>query len=89
VKPATIPVGLPCTYISQLSQHALFQVFSLADIVHFGLLSPPCTFPGIQITLHSAYRFLHFHQLPATSPLGYISRAHLCGRHPVTSSRHF
>jgi len=32
-------------------------VFSLAAIVHFGLLSPPCTFPGIQIIRHSAYRF--------------------------------
>jgi len=25
--------------------------------VHFGLLSPPCTFPGIQIIWRSAYRF--------------------------------
>jgi len=32
-------------------------VFSLAAIVHFRLLSPPCTFPGIQIIRHSAYRF--------------------------------
>ena len=32
-------------------------MFSLADIVHFGLLAPPCTFPGIQIIRHSAYRF--------------------------------
>jgi len=32
-------------------------VFSLAAIVHFGLLSPPCTFPGIQIIRHSAYHF--------------------------------
>jgi len=32
-------------------------VFNLADIVLFVLLSPPCTFPGIQIIRHFAYRF--------------------------------
>jgi len=32
-------------------------VFSLAAIAHFGLLSPPCTFTGIQVIRHSAYRF--------------------------------
>jgi len=50
---------LPCgfAYISRHSQQTLFQVLTLADIVHFGLLSPPCTFPGIQIIRHSAYRF--------------------------------
>ena len=31
-------------------------MLTLADIVHFGLLSPPCTFPGIQIIRHSEYR---------------------------------
>jgi len=50
---------LPCgfAYISRHSHHKLFQVLTLADIVHFGLLSSPCTFPGIQIIRHSAYRF--------------------------------
>jgi len=43
--------------------------------VHFGLLSPPCTFPGIQIIRHSAYRFfLHFLRLRATFSLGYVRR---------------
>jgi len=47
---------LPCgfAYISRHSHHTPFKVFSLAAIVHFGLLSPPCTFPGIQIIRHSA-----------------------------------
>jgi len=50
-------------------------VFSLAAIAHFGLLSPPCTFTGIQVIRHSAYRFfLHFLRLPATFSLGYVSR---------------
>jgi len=50
---------LPCgfAYISRNSHHTLFHVLTLADIVHFGLLSPPCTFPGIQIIRHSEYRF--------------------------------
>jgi len=50
---------LPCgfAYISRHSHHTLFEVFSLASIVHFGLLSPPCTFPGILIIRHSKYRF--------------------------------
>jgi len=30
---------------------------TLADIVHFALLSPPCTFPGFQIIRHSEHRF--------------------------------
>jgi len=41
-------------------------VFILAAIVHFGLLSPPCTFPGIQIIRHSAYRFFcTYYRLPS------------------------
>ena len=66
---------LPCgfAYISRHSHHTLFEVFSLASIVHFGLLSPPCTFPGILYILHSKYRFLHFLRQPATFSLGYIS----------------
>jgi len=50
---------LPCgfAYISRHRHHTVFQVFTLADIEHFGLLSPPCTFPGIQIIRHSEYRF--------------------------------
>jgi len=37
--------------------HTPFKVFSLAAIVHFGLLSSPCMFPGIQIIWRSAYCF--------------------------------
>jgi len=50
----------PCgfAYISRHSHHTLFQVLTLADIVHFALLSPPCTFPGFQIIRHSEHRFL-------------------------------
>jgi len=50
---------LPCgfAYINRHSHQTLFQVLTLADIVHFGLLSPPCTFSGIQIIQHSEYRF--------------------------------
>ena len=50
---------LPCgfAYINRHSHQTLFQELTLADIVHFGLLSPPCTFPGIQIIRHSEYRF--------------------------------
>jgi len=44
-------------YISRHSHSTLFNEFSLAAIVHFGLLSPPSTSPGIQIIRHSAYRF--------------------------------
>jgi len=69
---------LPCgfAYISRHSQQTLFQVLTLADIVHFGLFSPPCTFPGIQIIRHSAYRFfaLFFDCRLATFSLGYVSR---------------
>jgi len=52
---------LPCgfAYISLHSHHTLFQVLTLADIVHFGLLSPPCTFPGIQNIRNSEYRFFY------------------------------
>jgi len=50
---------LPCgfAYISRHSQHTLFHVLTLADIVHVGLLPPTCTFPGIQIIRHSEHRF--------------------------------
>ena len=43
--------------LHQPAQPSHTLVFSLAAIVHFGLLSPPCTFPGIQIIWRSAYRF--------------------------------
>jgi len=62
---ATFLVGLP-TSAGTATTHC--QVFSLADIVHFGLPSPPCTFPGIQITQHSA--FLFFFALSSTA--GYL-----------------
>jgi len=42
--------------------------------VHFGLLSPPCTFSGIQIIRRSAYHFLHFLRLLAAFSLGDVSR---------------
>jgi len=62
-----LPSGI--AYIIRHSHQTLFQVLTSADIVHFGLLSPPCTFPGIQIIRHSAYRFL-----PAAFSLGDVSR---------------
>jgi len=67
---------LPCgfAYISRHSHQTLFQVLTLADIVHCWLLSPPCTFSGIQIIRHSAYRFLHFLRLLAAFSLGDVSR---------------
>ena len=50
---------LPCgfAYIRRHSDNTPCKVFRLAAIVHFGLLSPPCAFPGIQIIRHSAHRF--------------------------------
>jgi len=76
---------LPCgfAYISRHSHHILFQVFGLADIVHFGLLSPPCTFPGILITRHCISFFLcTFFNCRRRLPSLWVTSA-------VTSSRHF
>jgi len=53
-------------------------VFSLAAIVHFGLLSPPCTFPGIQIIRHSAYRFFAL-----SSTAGYLLSGSRQSSHPA------
>jgi len=72
--------NLPCgfAYISRHSHHTLFQVLTLADIVHFGLLSPPCTFPGIQIMRHSEYRFFAL-----SSTAGYLLSGFRQRSHPV------
>ena len=53
-------------------------MFSLAAIVHFELLSPPCTFPGIQIIRHSACRFFAL-----SSTAGYLLSWLRQPSHPV------